>query len=565
MAMMISKFHKIIQSKVVWAAFAILISVAFVTVYTGNRTSSSTDRRMNPAKKVVGRLWGEDVSLLEYNQSYHDVYVLSDLSALLTTGRPLEETEEITKMMREQAWYRVATARKARQMDLSVSNPELEEAIKQFPPFQNPKTGGFDKAMYNMFVQRFFPRYRLTKKDFEEMIRRNALLKKVSAVAVAGALVTEEEIKERFHLYNDKITVAYAVLPRSIAGTPEVTDEEAKAYYEANPEEFRLPEKAIVKYVAFNVADYTNQVSVTDEQVSQFYEANKQRFVKPETATNAVPEFQPLEEVKGDIVNGMTQAMANQQAFMAADNMVAALSDEVTTFEQAAEKAGREIVSNTPAFAETDRVRGVDPTAPFTRAAFNLENDATHYYSDPVRGRDTIYVLALEKKLADFLPSFEVVKASAIESARVAAAEKAYVEKAAELHGKIEEALKAGTSFADAVAPFNLELKTTEAFNASTPLDLDDAQSIKVATLRYDAGTLVDLIDTPNEIIMAYVATREPADEVQTLPSMHEQIADDLRQEKAAMLGQAWQESLLKDAGFEDLSEKPAGKTGGEA
>lgn len=555
MAMMISKFNKMIHNKTVWLIFAILISVAFVGVYTGQRAASNNNQRVDPAKEVAGRLWGEEVSRLEFSRAHQNVYVMYSMMM----GRQLNMNDEIDGLISRAAWQRIATLKKAQQMGLTYTPDQVRDMIQRQPVFMNQQTGAFDKRAYDAFVGGFLPRTGLNAKSFENMMAENVLIEKASAVAAEGALVTEDEIKEAFHLYNDKITVEYATLPRSLADTPEVTEEDAKAYYDRNPEEFRLPEKAMVKYVAFDVADYTNQVAVTDEQVAQFYENNKQRFVKPETATNAVPEYQLLDEVKDRIMDGMTMGMAQQQAFNAADAMVAALSDETTTFEQAAEKAGKEIVSNTPAFGATDRVRGVDPTAPFARAAFNLEKDATHYYSDPVVGRETVYVIALEKKLPAFLPAFDVVKADAMEAAKIAAAEKAYIDKAAEIHGEIQAALKEGTAFADAASKFNLDVQTTEPFNASTMLDDDEfGRDIMGATIQYDAGTLVDLINTPSDFLIAYVANRELADEAATLPSMRDELAESIRQDKAARLAQAWQESILKEAGFEDLRKTDA-------
>lgn len=554
MAMMISKFNKMIHNKTVWLIFAILISVAFVGVYTGNRTSRRNNPRIDPAKEVVGRLWGEDVSRREFRRAYQNVYVMYSMMM----GRQLNTTDEIHGLIERAAWQRIATLKKAKQMGLTYTPDQVRDMIQSQRIFMNQQTGAFDKRTYDAFVAGFLPRAGLNAKSFESMMAENVLIGKASSAAAQGALVTEDEIKDAFHLYNDKVTVEYATLPRSIAGTPEVSEEDAKAYYDSNPEEFRLPEKAIVKYVAFDVADYTNQVAITDDQVAQFYENNKQRFVKPETATNAVPEFTPLEEVKDRIMDGMKMGQAQQLAFNAADAMVAELSDETTTFEQAAGKAGKEIVSNTPAFGATDRVRGVDPTAPFARAAFNLEKDATHYYSDPVVGRQTVYVIALEKKLPAFLPAFDVVKSDATEAAKIEAAEKAYVDKAAEIHGKIEAALKAGTPFADEASKFNLEVKTTEPFNASTQLEDEFGRDIMGATLQYDAGTLVDLINTTSDFLIAYVANKELADEAATLPSMRDEIAEDIRQDKTARLAQAWQESILDEAGFEDLRKADA-------
>ena len=98
MAMMISKFHKLIQSKVVWTAFAILISVAFVTVYTGSKSSASKARSEN-AGQIAGRLFGEDVSRLEYGQAYRSVYVMYTMMA----GRLINIDEQIHDLLSQAA------------------------------------------------------------------------------------------------------------------------------------------------------------------------------------------------------------------------------------------------------------------------------------------------------------------------------------------------------------------------------------------------------------------------------------------------------------------------------
>ncbi len=557
MAMMISKFHKIIQSKVVWTAFAVLISVAFVGIYTGQKASTSSQRD-NARSEVAGKLYGEEVSRQEFGRAYQNVYVMY----CMMMGRALNITEETDTVIRQAAWQRLATLKKARQMELTATPEQIRDMIQRQPLFQNQETGGFDRNAYNAFVTGFLPRTGLSAKGYENMMAENVLLNKASSMAAKGALVTDEEIRKAFHLYSDKLTVEYASVPRSLVGAPEVGEAEAKAYYERNPDQFRMPEKAIVHYVEYPVADYAAGVTVTDEQVSSFYENNKQRYLKPateETPADAAPEYLPLEEVKDSIVELYTMELARQQAFNAADELVAKLSDEGTVFKQVAAEAGLKIVSNTPAFGATDTVRGVDPSAPFARAAFNLEKDATHYYSDPVVGRDFVYVISLEKKLPSFLPAFDIVKDEATESARMAAAETAYVEKAAEIHAAVEAALKSGKSFADAVSKYRMDVTTTVPFDITTPLEDEFGREIMAATVQYDAGQLVDLISTPNEYLLAYVASKEAGDEAAALPALRDSLAESIRNEKSSRLVSAWQESLLIEAGFEDLSAADGG------
>ncbi len=556
MAMMISKFNKIIHNKTVWLVFAIFISIAFVGVYTGSKTGGQKTQQQQ-MKEVAGRLFGEDVTRAEFGQSYRNVYAQASIEMMMY-GRQLRLTDEIAEVLHKMAWQRLATIKKAEQMGLTVSADEVRQAIKEYPVFTNPQTGQFDKTFYDQFAARILPQMNISPKGFEIMMHENVLMRKASAMASQSALVTEEEIKQAFHLYNDKVTVEYALIPHALVEEPAVTDEEAKVYFETNKEQFRIPENVIAHYIQFAVADYTNSVAVTEEMITSFYDQNKQRYMKPGNPDQpgAEPEYKPIEEVKPEITAALTEDLARRQAFDAADTVVAMLADETVTFEKAAETAGKTIVKNTPAFAQTDAVRGVDPTAPFARAAFELEKDPTHYYSDPVVGRNFVYVIALEKRLPSFLPAFDVKKDEVMEAAKLDAYEKAYNEKAESLHAEIAKALAEGKPFADQLTALNLELKTTAPFSATMPLEEQYGREIASATLQDEAGTLADLIPTESDYIIAYVSSREPGNEATELPPMREELTESLRQDKQQRLIAAWQDSLLEEAGFEDLTKE---------
>jgi len=555
MAMMISKFHKIIQSKVVWTAFAILISIAFVGIYTGGSSNRNEQKRLKRESEVAGRLFGEDVSRKEFGQAYQRVYVLYSMRF----GRAININDEVDELIRHAAWQRLAMSRKARQLGLTATPEQTIALIQSQPLFRNQQTGQFDKNIYTAFASSFLPRTGMSVTAFEQMFAEQVLIDKVAQIPAQGALVTEDEIKQAFHFYTDLLTVEYASIPRSLAEVPATTEEDAKAYFDANQEQFRMPEKAIVDYVRFAVADFKDGVSVTDEQVELFYENNKQRFLKApaeDAPADAPIEFKPLDEVKEDIVSELTTALARRVAADQADAFVAELSDESKTFKGVAEAMSLEVIDNTPAFTQTEPVKGIDPTAPFQRAAFALEKDATHYYSDPVVGRDYVYVLSLNKKLPAFLPAFDLVKDKAMEAAKAVTAEQAYIKKAEAVHRDVTEAVKSGTPFMDAVAKYKLDVQATEPFNASTPIENELTRKIMAGTITYDQGQVADLISTSDEYVVAYVKDKIPGNEAETLPGMRPQLANSIRNEKANQLVAAWQDSLLEEAGFEDLLDR---------
>ncbi len=551
MAMMISKFHKLIQSKIVWGAFAVLISVAFVSVSVPGSRSRSEAKLAQKKAQLAGRLFGEEVTRSEFGQAFNSIRVMVAMYSMIDRRFSMSPEE-----MEDAAWLRLATLKKARQLGMTASGDQIRNAIRQFPLFQNQETGQFDQNGYNMFVNQILPQFRMSPAGFEQVFMENVLASKVANIPAQGGLVFEEEIKKAFHLYTDMLTVEYAAIPRKLADVPKVGKEEAQIYFNANQEQFRMPEKAIVDYVQFAVADHLESVEVTDEMVAGFYENNKQRFLKPaaeDAAPDAAPEFQPLEEVKDKIAEGIQMQLARTIAADLADEMVSELADETATFKEIAQKLGLEIVDNTPAFTATDPVKGIDPTAPFQRASFALQKDETHYYSDPVVGRDFVYVISLTKKLDSFLPSFEVVQDAATEAAKMAAAETAYIEKSEQLHAEITAALKGGTPFADAAAKYKLELKTTEPFNITSRLEGDFGQQIMMGALRVQQGKTTELIATADEFLVACVAERVPGDEAAALPSMRAELVSSIGNEKAGVAAAAWREALLEEAGFENL------------
>jgi len=550
MAMMISKFHKLVGSKKVWTVFAVLISVAFVIAYTGGKSGKQRTRSQQQ-EEVVGKLFGKKVTRQEFGMAYRNVYLMT----VLRTGQPISINEQVDSYLRQNAWQRLAVLKKAHQMKLVITDEQIANAIRQQPLFLNQQTGMFDRKAYDAFFSQIMPRIglRMTPKEFEIMLGENLLIDKASQMAVQGALVTDEEVDHAFHIYADKLTVQYAAIPRSLAGTPEVTEDDAKEYYYNYPNQFTYPDKVKVRYVEFAVTDFADASEVTDQMVTNYYNTYKDRFIVEGTEASTQPEYQPMGEVQDTIVDEINTALARRKAATAAGVFVSKLSNPAVTFDKAAEEAEKTISTTAP-FALGDTVRGVDPTAQFAQAAFGLEQDETHYYSDPVVGKDSVYVLALAGKMPSFLPDFDVVAEDAMVAAKTAAIENAYVQKAESVHADIETALKAGMSFDDAAGKFSLKLETVGPFSAEEPPDDELGQDILKATVLFDAGTLVDLIPTEDDFIVAYIVSKAEADRASADPYLLAQLKTSVGEDKASRLAASWQQSVMEEANLEEIS-----------
>jgi peptidyl-prolyl cis-trans isomerase D len=399
----------------------------------------------------------------------------------------------------------------------------------------------------------------------ENLFGEQVLIEKMALIPAQGALVQDEELRRMFHLYMDTFTVDYAEIPRKLAPTSKISKEDAEALFQAHKEDFRKPERVMVRYVEFPVADHLDEVTVSDELISAYYEKNKKQFTKPAEDSSEEPSIKPLEEVKDEILQLLKMAKARQIAADKADDLVVALANESVTFDQAAEKEGVKIVTGTPPFAATDSVRGVDPSAPFQRAAFALENDASHYYSDPVIGRDFVYVIALIKRQPSFLPSFDVVKEEVFAAAQLAADEEAYLKKSEEIQKAVKAAVDAGSSFSDALTKYDLKPTTTKPFQLTSPLEDPVEKQLAQMAVRYEQGKVTDLVPSTAGNLLAYVQKREPADEATKLLAMRDQLMRNLVQNKESLLVATWREDLLKEAQFEDLMDRPKDEEGGQS
>ena len=550
MAMLITNFNKLIQSKIVWGLFIGLVVFAFVAMDMATPDASPQRSASDP----IGLVFGEEITRAEFLTSYRNVYLIYSIM----TGEALQVDEETDRALTEAAWNRLAVLKKAREQGHSASPEQIIGTIKSLPLFQNQQTGQFDASAYDSFVGNFLTGLGMDAKEFENAYEENIILEHAAQVAGEGVLVTEEEVLETYHLLNDLITLDTAFIPFAGISAPAVNEADAQAFYEANRATFELPVKASVHYVQFDVADYTDSIDVTDEMLSQVYSNNLERYrveADPENPSED-PSYLPLAEVRGALEPIVQSELALQDAFRAADNFVAALSDEGADFAIKAAAAGKDIIKNIPPFSANETISQIDPTAPFTEATFNLDLTPNQYYSDPVVGRDHIYVIALQKKIPAFVPAFAAVKALAKQRAQQQADANTYREYVTKIYTQVQQAVADGTSFADAIETTSLSLETLTPFNSGQPLEHPQAAILMERTYQLETAQLAAPIQTEVGVLLTAVKLRKKADTT-GLSTQRPRIEASLIQQKRANRISTWQAGIVAEAAIEIFEKEP--------
>ncbi|MBI5018161.1 MAG: SurA N-terminal domain-containing protein [Deltaproteobacteria bacterium] len=225
----------------------------------------------------VAKVNGDVIGYRAYQQAYDGMMKIyqeafgaeasADKLRQLGVGRrALDQLVDQTLLMQE-----------ADRRDLTVSNEELQAAIQAVPVFLDQ--GRFVKDRY----LRVLEANRITPKEFEEEKRREILLNKVEQSIRAEAKVSDADVHKEYEERNTKIDVEFVAFdPAALKQTLRPSESDLRAYFDANKESYRTPEKRIARFVLFAPDAYLASVSVSDQEISQEFAARSEQFAEKE-------------------------------------------------------------------------------------------------------------------------------------------------------------------------------------------------------------------------------------------------------------------------------------------
>ncbi len=136
---------------------------------------------------------------------------------------------------------------KTKHEPIHPSQAYLEDALRKDPSFQNEK-GEFDPGLYNQWVER----QNQVRANWDEIfagMAEQVNRQKYMALIGAAVRVPESEVKQQFYARNTTMKVKAA----AVAPKVELTEEQIKAYYDANLVEFMTPEERTADFIAISL------------------------------------------------------------------------------------------------------------------------------------------------------------------------------------------------------------------------------------------------------------------------------------------------------------------------
>jgi len=191
--------------------------------------------------------------------------------------RKLIQQLGIPQQVLEQLIQQTLLLQIARDLGLDTTNEEILEKIKSYPVFQRDgKFIGFEE------YKRILEWNRISITEFEESLRKEAILSKVVQLATAGIPVTEEEIWENYKKENEKAKLEYILFEKDeieLESEPALSG--IQQYFEENKEDYKIPERREGTYIFLRTEDLKTEIELTDSDLEKYYQDNLSQFEEP--------------------------------------------------------------------------------------------------------------------------------------------------------------------------------------------------------------------------------------------------------------------------------------------
>ncbi len=167
----------------------------------------------------------------------------------------------------------------ANHMGLVTPDQAVAATVQSTPQFIE-KGKGFSPSRYQALIRQMgftAPR------DYENYLRQNIMIDTLQNGITSSATVSDEEVKAKFESsYEKRVLAALLVSPDSLKSTIEVSDDEARDWYESHASMYQSPLKVELNVVDINKADLMKDVNISDEAIAQAYEERQAEYGTPE-------------------------------------------------------------------------------------------------------------------------------------------------------------------------------------------------------------------------------------------------------------------------------------------
>lgn len=372
----------------------------------------------------------------------------------------------------------------AARLGITVSPAELYQTITRIPAFAN-KEGVFDRTVYAQALAR----QGLNEVRFEQDLARDLLQEKVRSYVFMGVELSPGEAYRRFAFQLEQRKASYVLFALAdYKAQVKPSEEDLKAYYEANKLRFSEPARTALRYVEATPQTLAAQMAVTDAEVAEAFAKGPSRY--------------HLRQIYLALPDG---ADAQQEAALV--ERLGKIAADLKKGADFAEVAAKE--SQDPSAAEGGDLGWLAQNRLASEVKAVVEKLRVNEISAPVRLASGYALFRLEG--TD--PDWSKPKTEINTLLRQDIAERKALVAFRDLQAQIEDSVALGKPLDEIAAQLKLEVRTLPlALRETLPAALKLRKNLSASVFDGKAGTLVNsILEVQDGFVVAEIAEQQPA------------------------------------------------------
>lgn len=474
--------------------------------------------------QIVARVNGEVIDPVDFTRTYNGlVRMYEDLYKGNFQSEMLKSLNLKGQAM-DQLIHGALLRQEAQRIGLRVTEAELRDSVAQMPAFQ--RNGRFNRNVYLNTLRA----NGMTAGEFEEAQRNELLGRKLQELIAAGIHVSEQEVRDRFRLDNERINLQFIKIePSTFMPEVHLSDEDVQTYFDKHKDEFREPDRVRIAYVEYAPEAFADRVEINDSVLKQYYESHLPAYMKPEQVHarhilfRVPPDASP--EVKAEIRKRAEEVLQKVKA----GEDFAALAKQYSEDDATAAEGG-----DLGFFGRGKLV------PPVEQAAWALQPGQT---SEIVESPSGFHIIKLEAR--------EEARTQSLDEVREQVTQSVKSEKSRDLArtaaGDAQTKASAGAPLTTLAQAAGLTVITTAPFAEHDAIPGVTGTGLSSAAFSVDVNAIGPVVDTPQGFYVFRVTEKIPA-HVPALADIRERVEGALRTERAEALAKSRAEALLPEA-----------------